>query len=123
MLSQTQIRVPEESSVTYTVAMAARDVPEGFKLADATVNIASLLANDKLTVTNSTLTFTEDTWTTPQTVTLTAAADGDSLNYWVTLAHTVTGGWLVTVPGSESLQIVTPEPVAFHVRVVVDDDE
>ena len=123
VLSKTQIRVPEESSVTYTVAMTERVVPEGFKLTDATVNITSLLTNDNLTVTNSTLTFTRETWTTPQTVTLTAAADDDSFNYWATLAHTVTGGWLVVVPGNETLQIVTPVPAAFHVRVVVDDDD
>ena len=69
----------------YAVTLATEPTVE------VTVTITGDAGTD-LTLVNDTLTFTADDWTTPQTVTVTAAADLDSDNERVALVHTASGG-------------------------------
>ena len=71
----------EGLSSDYTVKLGSQPS------ADVTVTIADS-PDGKVTLSNDSLTFTQDNWNTPQTVTVTASADDNSYNYWVNLAHT-----------------------------------
>lgn len=83
-LNKTETPVTEGSSATYTIALGSQPT------ADVTVTIAS--SSTKLTVNLTSLTFTTDNWNTAQTVTLTAGQDDDTLNYWVSVSNTASGG-------------------------------
>ena len=77
--------VAENGSSTYTVALATQPS------ANVTVTVTGHTGSD-LTLSAARLTFTPDNWGTPQTVTVTAAADADGVNDEVTLTHTASGG-------------------------------
>ena len=81
------LRVDEGTSATYTVELLAE--PAG----DVTVEISGHDNSDvSLGATTLTLTFSAATWETAQTVTVTAAHDGDAANDNVTLTHAAAGG-------------------------------
>ena len=88
-LSTNALTVPEGSTANYTVRLSAQ--PTG----DVTVVIAEGAGDANITVSspsNKTLTFTSSTYSTAQTVTLSAAADPDSVDGSRTIAHTANGG-------------------------------
>ena len=100
VLNPTALTVDEGDSGTYTVALAT--LPTG----NVTVTVAG--ASGEVTVdTNSTmpgnqnmLSFTTTTWSTPQTVTVSAGNDGDTTNDSATLTHTASGGGYGSVTGN-----------------------
>ena len=100
-LGQTELNITEGATADYTVVLGSEPT------ADVTVTIAS--SSSKLSASSTTLTFTTDDWETAQTVTLTANQDDDELNYWVSVAHTASGG------GYDSS--------AANLYVVIDDDD
>ncbi|MDE2697467.1 MAG: hypothetical protein OXI23_01225, partial [Gemmatimonadota bacterium] len=94
--------VTEGATATYTVALNTQPS------ADVTVTISSS-DSDKLSTNLTSLTFTAQNWNTAQTVTMTAAQDDDSIDYWVRLTHTASGGGY----GS----------VVVGINVIIDDDD
>ena len=84
-VSETALTVPEGESRTYTVALLSQ--PTG------PVTVALSAAGDPdVTARPATLTFTAATWSQAQTVTVTAAQDGDAANDAATVSHAVSGG-------------------------------
>ena len=82
-VSPTMLTVPEGSTRTYTVALNTQ--PTG----SVTVGITS--NNTDVTVSSSSLTFTTGNWNTAQTITVTAAQDGDAANDMAVLTHVPSG--------------------------------
>ena len=83
-LSQTGLEIYEGQSGAYTVALASQPA------ADVTVDIGQRPPG-RATVSPTSLTFTADNWSTPQTVTISSAEDADYVNRWVILRHVATG--------------------------------
>ena len=103
-LSSNTLSVSEGGTGSYTVRLAT--APTG----PVTVNIVS--GNPDVTVSSTSLTFNpsgSDLWSTPQTVTVSAAQDPDTINDSATLTHTASGGGYASVTGS--------------VKVTVNDDD
>ena len=84
LLSPAALPVTEGSSATYTVALATQ--PSG------TVTVAITGAGSGVSVSPASLGFTPSDWSTPQTVTVTAAEDDNTASESVTLTHTAAGG-------------------------------
>ena len=83
-LTPEALTVVEAQSEVYTVVLQTRPA------ADVTVTITG--ASGNLSLDNSSLVFTPDNWSTPQTVVVTAADDSDSVqDADVTLTHVATG--------------------------------
>ncbi len=98
--SPAALTLPEGGTKTYTVALAS----------EPTGNVAVTVSSDNTDVTaGGPLTFTASDWRTPQTVTVTAAQDGDATDDAATLANTAEGGGY----GGESADV----------SVTVTDDE
>ena len=83
VLSDAPPSVGEDSTATYTVRLSTAPT------ADVTVAVAASGDSD-ITVSPASLTFTTIDWSTPQTVTLTAAADTDAADGTATVTHTAT---------------------------------
>ena len=92
-LSETALTVEEGGSDTYTVRLATQ--PSG----SVTVTVAATGDLD-ITVPSDTLTFSTTTWSTPQTVIVSAAEDDDLADGTATIGHTATGGGYGDVTGS-----------------------
>ena len=90
----------EGGSATYTVVLES--VPAG----DVTIAIAS--DNADVTVQPASLTFTPENWLTAQTVTVSAAQDGDAADDAATLSHTVSGA--ETYAGIAVASVTSPSP-------------
>ena len=94
ILSAATLNVTEESSATYTVALATIPTADvtvtvgGTSLGEVTFDTDS----DTLGTQRTALAFTTSNWNTPQTVTVLAAADTDLVNDTATLTHTAAGG-------------------------------
>ena len=78
--------VPEGETATYTLVLESEPT--------ATVTVtASRTGDEDITLTaGDRLTFTADDWYVPQTVTLSAAVDADTLDGTATITHTAAGG-------------------------------
>ena len=89
VVSANAVTVPEGGSATYTVKLSNQ--PSG----DVNVSIATSPTSgggdDDINVAPRSLAFTRINWHTAQTVTLSAAPDGDDLNGTNTITHTATG--------------------------------
>ncbi len=85
MVSPSSLAVAEGGSNTYTVRLATQPT------AQVTVAIAGQASTD-LSLDSTSLTFTTSTWSTAQTVTVSAAEDIDAANDAATLLHTASGG-------------------------------
>ena len=86
LLSPDTLRVNEQDSASYTVALSTRPT------AAVTVAVARSAGSATVTASPASLTFTTGTWSTPQTVSVSAADDGDSAQESATLTHSATGG-------------------------------
>ena len=86
LLSPDTLRVNEQDSASYTVALSTRPT------AAVTVAVARSAGSTTVTASPPSLTFTTETWSTPQTVSASAADDGDSAQESATLTHSATGG-------------------------------
>ena len=84
-ISETALTVPEGDSRTYTVALLSQ--PTG----PVTVTV-SAAGDPDVTVRPASLTFTATTWSQAQTVTVSAAQDGDAVDDAATISHAVSGG-------------------------------
>ena len=85
LLSQRSLTINEGDNTTYTVELATQPT------ATVTVTIGGTSGTD-LSLDNSNLTFTTNTWNSPQTVRVTARTDMDGINDSETLTHTASGG-------------------------------
>ena len=110
VLNPTSLTPSEGGSESYTVALSSEPT------ASVTVAVTGTSGTD-LTLTQSSLTFTTSTWGTAQTVTVSAAQDGDATDDTATLTHTASGGDYagetatvqVTVDDDESVGLVLSE--------------
>ena len=86
-LAPESLRVPENGSATYTVALDAMPA------SGVTVQLAAGDDSDAdITFSPASLTFTPQNYAAPQTVTVSAAADDDSTHGSATIVHTAYGG-------------------------------
>ena len=93
------LRVPEGGSGSYTVVLESE--PEG----EVTVRV-TVAAGTDVTVSPESLTFTADTWSSAQRVTVRAAADADALeDAEVTVSHAVSGYGAVTTAADVAVTI------------------
>jgi hypothetical protein len=85
-LSVSSLSVPEGATATFTVALRAQPA------ATTTVTVARTDGDASITVgSGATLTFTTANWSTPQTVTLAAAQDGDTAKGTATITVSAAG--------------------------------
>ena len=80
------------NTASYTVSLNHRPS------ADVAVAV-SVSGDDSLSVSRVSLTFTSSDWSVPQTVTVTAATDGDLVNGTATIQHSASGGGFDGVSG------------------------
>ncbi|HYF01501.1 MAG TPA: PA14 domain-containing protein, partial [Planctomycetota bacterium] len=85
VLATSALTVPEGQSRTFTVRLA--NAPAS----DVVVNVARSSGSTDVTATPASLTFTPSTWSTPQTVTVAAAHDGDATNDGATVTCSASG--------------------------------
>ena len=111
------LTVPEGGSNTYTVALTSEP--------SATVTLAVAGASGEVTfdtgpadgVQTTPLTFTTDTWNTPQTVTVLAADDADTTNDSATLTHTASGGDYASVTGDLEVTVTDDDSPSVTLAV------
>ena len=85
--SNTDLKVPEGGSATYTVSLATQpSSPVTLTVSKATGG------DDDITVSPASLTFTTTNWNTAQTVTVEAAEDDDLVDGTATIEHDADGG-------------------------------
>ena len=88
----TALTVDEGGSATYTLALATQPAGNVTVTVGGTTNSDVTVDTDTGTAGNQdTLTFSNSTWNTPQTVTVNAASDDDTTDDSVTLTHATTG--------------------------------
>ena len=85
VLTPTTLRVTEGSDATYTVELSTQ--PSG----QVTVTVGGASGTDLSVVSGGSLTFTDSTWNTAQTVEVRADEDDDGSNDSATLTHTGSG--------------------------------
>ena len=105
-VSETTLTVVEGASNTYTVKLDPQPS------SDVVITVTS--SNSAVTVSPATLTFTPDNWSTPQTVTVSAAHDADAVNDTASIAHAV-----VAAESADEYDTATIAGVAV---TVADDD-
>ena len=93
VLTHLELLVEESDSASYGVSLATEPTVE------TTVTITGLAGTD-LTLSDTELTFTATNWRTPQTVTVSAAHDDDTVDNNATLTNTSTGGEYSTLTKS-----------------------
>ena len=110
-ISTDALELPEGGSQSYTVVLDTEPA------ADVTVVVA---VDADIAVDETTLTFTADTWNTPQTVAVTATHDDDAItDDIVTLTHTVTGGDYEGVTAADVEVTITEDDTA-EVTISID---
>ena len=116
LLPTTSVAVVEEASETYTVKLATR--PTG----DVTVAITGHGETD-LTLDKSSLTFQTTTWSTEQTVTVTASPDTNTTNESIPLTHTASGGGYASVVSTVTVNVTDNDTPGLVIpsRVRVDE--
>ena len=113
-VSPTALSVPEGGSGSYTVVLATRP--------DGTVTVTAAVATGTdVAVSPGILTFTADTWSEPQEVTVRAAEDADAeVDAVVTVSHAVSGYGAVAADVAvtivENDTAVTPRAVTVDIR-------
>ena len=113
-VSAASLSIDEGDRATYTVVLDTEPT------ADVTVAIAGHADTDitlsGATLTNNALTFTSGNWNTAQTVTVSAAADGDAASDTaVTLTHTANGGGYADVQETVTVTIVEKDASVLSV--------
>ncbi len=112
LLTPTSLTIDEGSNETYTVKLAT--LPS----ADVTVTIRIPSGTD-LSLDKKTLTFTTNTWSSPQTVIVTAGQDPDGANDTATLTHTASGGDYGSVRADLSVTVTDNDPVGMVLSPVL----
>jgi len=85
IVSASTLQVTEAASGTFTVRLAAAPA------ANVVVQVAETSGNADVSALPAALTFTAGNWNTPRTVTVSAAADADSINDGATITASATG--------------------------------
>ena len=106
VFSSAAVTVVEEASATYTVALSSQPdgnvtVTVGGASGEVTFDTDSTTPGTQTTA----LTFTTTNWSTAQTVTVLAAADGDTANDTATLTHSASGGGYGSVTGDVAVTV------------------
>ncbi len=106
VFSSAAVTVVEEASATYTVALSSQPdgnvtVTVGGASGEVTFDTDSTTPGTQTTA----LTFTTTNWNMPRTVTVLAAADGDTANDTATLTHTASGGGYGSVTGDVAVTV------------------
>ena len=101
--SRTSVPVVEGETATYTVRLGT--APTG------TVTVTPSSDNGDVTFAPASLTFTTGNWSSPKTVTVSAAMDVDGTDDTATLSHTASGGGYGSVTGNVGV-VVTDNDVA-----------
>ncbi len=106
VFSSAAVTVVEEASATYTVALSSQPdgnvtVTVGGASGEVTFDTDSTTPGTQTTA----LTFTTTNWSTAQTVTVLAAADGDTANDTATLTHAAAGGGYGSVTGDVAVTV------------------
>ena len=110
-VSETALTVPEGDSRTYTVALLSQ--PTG------PVTVTPAAAGDPdVTVRPAALTFTASTWSQAQTVTVSAAQDGDAADDAATVSHAVSGGGYDAVAAADVAVAVEDDDTALQAPVL-----
>ena len=117
-VTPTALTVAEGSSATYTVVLDTEPS------ADVTIAVSFAAGSDvDITVDKTSLTFTTDSWSTTQEITVSAEEDDDALNGVATIEHSAAGGGYggVTVSSVTATELdndeagVTVTPTALSV--------
>ncbi len=119
LLTPTSLPVDEGEDETYTVELTT--LPS----ADVTVSIR-IGTGAPLSLDNPSLTFTTNTWNSPQTVRVTARQDPDAANNSATLTHTASGGDYGSVKGELTVNVTdndTPDLLLVPVSLGVNESE
>ena len=111
-LSPASLVVPEGGNAEYTVALASKPT------AEVTVTISGV-ANTDLSLNDSTLTFSTTTWSTAQTVTVTADEDDDGEDDAATLSHAASGGGYDSVSSDLPVETADDETASTEVTLSV----
>ena len=106
VLSAASIEVPEDGAKAYTVMLATRPTD------DVTVTLGGTSGTD-LSLDKTSLTFTDTTWSVAQTVTVSAADDGDGTNDEATLTHSASGGGYGGVSKDLPVEVIDNDEVAL----------
>ena len=100
-VTPTSLTVTEGGMNTYTVVLDTQPT------ATVTVTIVDPTDNADVTANPASLTFTTTNWDTAQTVTVSAAEDGDPLEDTATVTHTVSGGDYAAITAQDVAVTVT----------------
>ena len=103
-ISETSLEIEEGDSDTYTVVLDSE--PEG----NVTVTVNDPTDNTDVTADPPSLTFTDQDWDTEQTVTVSAAHDGDDQDETATVKHTVSGYGTVTSAADVAVSVEDDAP-------------
>ena len=110
-VSASSLTVPEGDNRTYTVALLSQ--PTG------PVTVTPSVAGDPdVTVRPTALTFTASTWSQAQTVTVSAAQDGDAADDAATVSHAVSGGGYDAVAADDVAVAVQDDDAALQAPVL-----
>ena len=103
IISETEIEVTEEDTTGTTYTVELLNQPQK----DVTITITGAEGTD-LTLSDTALTFTRNNWNVPQTVSVTARADDDTVDDVVILQHTPSGSGY-TAEHAKSLKVNVKE--------------
>ena len=106
LLTPGSLAIDEGDNRTYTVKLTT--LPTG----DVTVTIGGTAGTD-LSLDKNTLTFTTNTWSSPQTVRVTAGTDPDGANDTATLTHRASNGGYGGVNKDLPVTVTDPDPVGL----------
>ena len=102
LLSQSTLTIDEGGTGTYTVQLQSKP--------SETVTITPSSSNPDVSVSPVPLTFTAGNWNSPQTVTVSAGEDDDTVDDAASLTHAVSGYGDVTAGGTVSVTVIDNDP-------------
>ncbi len=115
VLSTTRLTLIEGDSASYRVSLAAAP--------SANVVMVTLTGtNAELRTDNTTLTFTSQNWGNPQTVTLTAVTDSNTVTDQVTLTHSADAGYN-SVTASLTVELIDSTPQLSFSQTTIELNE
>ena len=115
-VSTDALTVPEGGSKTYTVVLDF--APAG----DVTVSpsvMPAVAGDTDVTVSPADLTFTASTWSTPQTVTVTAREDDDTVDDIATVTHAVMGVAELMTASSVSVEVTDSDKASRRIALTL----
>ena len=116
VLSKSELAVTEGASASYTVKLATQ--PTGPVTVTVTVDGT---AGTDLSVTENTLTFSSTSWSTAQTVTVSAGEDDDAVEDTATLTHTAAGGGYASVSKDLPVTVTDNDAPTSALSIVLGD--